>query len=497
MSSGGDLRAPIRGGDLRGVFLRAAVVLGCLWAFPVGGQALALPPTWGAATSSGLQSPSDAHPPGPEPLRADFKVYQLVSVDPQGEEEWVEVRLGDPNNPVDPNDPNGPDVVELGLRLKFDGTFSTGDVGHYFWEFMDTTCSTDPVDIHAYSRPGDYHVRLTVYNPPFTESHRVVKTVRVGEGMRSLSLMPSPGVEFRAISYTLIGNELWALSGRKDIGVADISNPYDLPALQILAGENLTHAHQIVAANGKLVVAKWQDGVDIYQADRTDFRLLRHLSVAELNANSAGGVAALGDVVYVSTFEPGQVLVYDISTPWEPTLLTTLGVGGQLRQVGSDALAIPNWSETEVTIIDIRQPQAPHVELVLDMETTFCDGFEVCQDRMAADTAEGLAIWQLLVPDDPNQPLSVGPKVLVEPSRWPVGFTSGRMYVAKQYCVKKYDITDGRQAPYPMDAEVPQGTEPFSGFLFDPDGPEGPVDQVLMLAVRSRGFESMSLGIGP
>jgi len=163
-------------------------------------------------------------------LCADFKAYKLVAKNHiTGEETWEEVDLEN-------------EQIEKGLKVKFDASVSSGNAPWYFYDFGDGTYNSDPTiptDKHQFYQ--DRTITLTVYTADWMQWQTVQKTIHVDAGMHWLSTMPTVG-DFRPVKYALSeDNHIWAVSGYAKLGVADISDPYNLGAFNIESFEKPPH----------------------------------------------------------------------------------------------------------------------------------------------------------------------------------------------------------------------------------------------------------------
>ena len=201
---------------------------------------------------------------GPEPLHADFVVRQLVSVDPLTlEETWDEVGLS-------PEDP-----IESGLEVKLDGTASTGAT-YYRWRRNGYLFGTHAEELVTYSGPYEYNIKLTVYDATGQQSDFVEKTVYVAGGMKLLSTMPAPAELFHPNTHTVLGTELWSVSGDGLVGVTDISDPHNLPAFELMPIDPLTSVCDLASSNARLYVALGVGGVAIFPRGALRLPAIQH-----------------------------------------------------------------------------------------------------------------------------------------------------------------------------------------------------------------------------
>ncbi len=427
-------------------------------------------------------------PVGGGTLDAVFEVQHYV-VDEYGNGSWEQItNLSVP--------------IELGLQVRFDASDSTGAYHYRFKSDGEVIGSGigNPYAVYAYDSPGWKTIELTVYDETYMQTDVVSMQLQIAEGMRTLSVMPVPSRVFRPVKWALHGNDVWAISeDYTDIGVADISNPENLPRLQIVA-QGVGGVSQLVAANGKLYLNNGGNGVKVYRADRNNFELLQHLDTSDLGGAWAIGVAAVDDVLYVCCTMPEQLFAFDMSNPAQPTLLKTIPLSGGvacMRQVGDDLLTILASSSRTVHLIDVRNSANP-VKLAspLLVPSTFADRMEVCDNVLAVRTLDGIAIWKVEFggSSGPWPGLSDTPHMLDTELGFPIGARNDRLFIPRNSTVlDKYNWQVASNM-YLADMVNPDGAGMFGGFVFDPDGVTGPGEPVLMIAVEGFGFAAVSAG---
>ena len=417
---------------------------------------------------------------GPEPLMADFLVKQLVSVDPVTlEETWEEIGLS-------PDDP-----IESGLEFKFDGTVSTG-AAYYRWRENGYLFGTHAEELATYSGPYEYSVKLTVYDAAGQQTDFVEKTVYVNGGMNLLSTMPSSGQTFRPSAAALLGTELWSVSGDGLVGVADISDPHNLSALELMPGAPLATVYDLAASNGRLFAAQGVGGVAIFQADRANFQQLAMITRVDVGASGVCNVAVVGDVLFIATKSPGQIVAYDVANPSAPALLTNLPVPDldAMGKVGSEALLAHNGGSV-LTLVDIRDPRQPFIVEEIELTLDLAGDLQAYETQAAVGTSSGdTLLLDVIVPASPATPLALGPDrahvVDVDNSYAALG--AGRFYSRGYDYVAKYDIRQSEGSAPLMQEVAPPFVGSYPMLLFDPDGPAGPAGQALFVGVNFRGF---------
>ena len=114
-------------------------------------------------------------------LQALFKVEELTDIgDPANPNDDVWVEVGDQTNPI-----------ESGLKVRYNGSYSTGPV--YFWQWRrngSIICTQVVCNNLTQLGPTNYTLDLRVYDNQGNPSN-VTKTISVGGGMGFLSQMPS------------------------------------------------------------------------------------------------------------------------------------------------------------------------------------------------------------------------------------------------------------------------------------------------------------------
>lgn len=417
---------------------------------------------------------------GPEPLMADFVVRQLISVDPVTlEETWEQVGLS-------PDDP-----IESGLEVKLDATVSTGAT-YYRWRESGYLFGTQAEELVTYSGPYEYNIKLTVYDATGQNVDFVEKTVYVDGGMDLLSTMPAAAEMFRPSACTVLGTELWSVSGAGLVGVADISNPENLPALELMPIDPLNSVYDMASANGRLYVALGVGGVAIYQADRDDFHRLSTITRVNLGAAGVCNVAAVGNVLFIAAQSPGKIVAYDVANPSDPVPLESFSVPSlsAMGKIGSDALLAHNGGSS-LTLLDIRNPQEPSLVEVAELTLNLAGRFQTYGTQAAVGTSSGdTLLLDLIVPANPAEPLALGSDRdrIVEVDTTYAALGAGRLFSRGYDYLDKYDIRQpGEPSTLMQEAEPPYvGSYPM--FLFDPDGPGGPENQVLFVGVNFYGF---------
>jgi PKD repeat protein len=398
----------------------------------------------------------------PGELHADFMVEQLVYVDPEtGEETWDVVVL-------DPDDP-----IEKGLRVRLNASLSSG-AAWFFWDFGDGTYGSDPNELHAFDH--DRNVTLTVYTADWSEWDICTKTVYVDGAMQRLSMMPYPGESFCPVREAVLDNEVWALTSDGHVGAADISNPGDLPAIDIMACAPLSGANGIAAAAGKLFVSRGDSGVDVFLASRTAFAPLGTISSVELGGGYACSVAACENVLYVSA---GDMYLFDV-TGDSPSFITTVDVqggAGDLRLAGADRLVALN-DELIISVYDVSLAAQPVLlEAAVQLPYPYVTSTELSTESVAMRADDCTAILRFT-----DLGLSPVPfqEISQQASRFVVSEDRYYLFDSPNGRVYKHNIVDVNSPAYLMEEVAPGTTSMNGGFLYDPDGP-GPANEVLMV----------------
>ncbi|MBU0907883.1 MAG: hypothetical protein KKE05_07045, partial [Nanoarchaeota archaeon] len=281
-------------------------------------------------------------------LCADFYVEELVHVDPvTGEENWREIDLEN-------------EQIEKGLKVKFDASISSGNAPWFFFDYGDGTYNSDPTiptDKHQFYQ--DRTITLTVYTADWMQWQTVQKTIYVDSGMHWLSTMPYQGVNFRPISYALSeDNQLWAISDSLDLGIADISNPYNLGGFDIVKSLNDAGSY-MAAVNYDNLFLLLGGVVEVY--DINPFNEVPYvIPSSELEGDYPNSVAAVGHALYVSTYYNNKIHVFD-TTSGTPQLVQRISVNSvsKLFTTRTTNYLVSVSLSGAVNVFNIEQPLSP------------------------------------------------------------------------------------------------------------------------------------------
>ncbi len=426
--------------------------------------------------------------PGSEELRADFRIEKLVYVDPvSGDEEWEPVGM------------SADDPIEYGLRVRLNAEDWSAGAAYYLWD-RDGAGFGDyaGVQFRTYIGPDEFNVSLTVYDASAQDTDTITRTIYVDAGMESLSIMPWQEDGARPISFTVEGTHLWAVTLSGKLGVVDLSNPYDLPRMEIVATDNIDDSDVLATSEGRLFVARQDAGVDVYSADPQGFSLLGSLSPGDLDADGAAFVGGVGSTLYVGTIMPYELQVYDVSeldvtrSPTAPTYKSAMPIENGLVagwQIGDGVLIVRNSALT-LTLVDIRDPLNPHIETVLDPAASWITRAGVAGNLAYVLAPEGLKIWEIVVPSNRAEPISAVPRFSFDELAIPLGVAANRLYLQHMGAIKKYDIADP-SAPYQMDLFNPNGEGSYGGFTYVPLDPTLPQHPILIVGTNTSSFESV------
>lgn len=407
---------------------------------------------------------ADCEPCGPGELRADFRVLELVHVDPvTGEEQWEEV--GTAENPIEHNQ-----------FVKFDAECSCG-AAMYSWRVNGSPYGSGEEFEMQLSGPADYVIRLTIYDATYDNWDSAETTVTVRRGMRFLSGQNHPGQIFIPKDETLVGTKLWSISTDGAVGYTSVSNCASLSPVQIMPSDPLSGANSIAADEERLFVSRYLVGVDVYRASTSNFQLLHRIPLSALHGAYPVAVTLCDGVLFVAA--GSKVVLFDAA------LLNTQPVGeiglpgnAVFMESARNRLVV-RTEDLRVLLYDISDPWSPApAGSPLDLDFTFAMSDTVSSDALGMRVSAGTAIvWFDEFDDGFLQQFSVPSSPLVIWDRWHFMFDNpdGR--------VRKRDITDWREEPYVVEV-VPSWTNSMhGGFVFDPDG-SGPQPPILM--VRSQ-----------
>ncbi len=409
----------------------------------------------------------------PEELSADFTIEQLVAVtplvDPNGdvdwEEDWDPITLPNAGNPV-----------EKGLRIKFVAP-TQGNPAWTFWDFGDGTYCNDAIAYHQCSR--NLTVTLTVYNADWTEWDIVTKTVHVDEGAQFLAETPHPGFVFKPRHCVLDGSEVWSISTDGDIGWCDVSDPAALAPISRMPIDGIADYYGLAHANGRLYVARGTGGVSVYNADPGDFYLLREMPPSELMASYVMGVAAVEDILYV-TSGTSDIHAFDVANLADPQPRESIDVGFEaiyMAQLDDVALVAHGWGSASFVVIDVRQPALPVIACTHTMEAgrTLCGLAGVGGMRFAIGATGGSVVSEVVVPADDQTTLALAPvRELPFGASADAALTRGRAYLRQFETIRKFNVVDPAEAVYLQQEFDVVTPAQCAAFVYDPDGPGGP-----------------------
>ncbi len=383
------------------------------------------------------------------PLQADFQVLQLAHVDPvSGEETWEEVG-STPDNPV-----------ENGLRVRFDGTLSTGGV-YYTWVinsqhptsfthniFSPTTFGafyvtpnedlpdTAPDPIPQYQ----VYVTLRIYKSDWSQQDpSITKTIYLSGPMRHRDHLHPDNAndpQFLVTTTRLAGDKLWAASHGNSfneggqigvIDVADPSNPgelrvfdYQTPPAQAMDIRKIAVSVPDAQGEPKVYAISYTGFMRIFRADMENHILTTLPSGSYSPQPAIGGVACSGtDYFYIATRDEAKLktFLYDTQNPSYSTQIHTLSLPETVLnqkihnvvQMNEDVLLLDNSKTSSscldpcVTVVDIRNPAQPSTVTVLRGLQGGSYGFAttgaVSGRRAAITTSYG---WTVLIEVNPS-----------------------------------------------------------------------------------------------
>jgi len=417
-------------------------------------------------------------------LLAGFKIEKLVAVDPiTGAETWVPTG-------TDPNDP-----IEYGLKVRLNALdYSAGNIILYWWQKNGAGYGSDPIMIKSYTGPTQFQLKLTVYDEGYLHNVSVTKTVYVAQGMHVLSITPYSGTSFNPAYWANLGTELWGVDGGGTIAVVDISDPANLPAVQVMAPTLGTAPASMAASDGKLYISSYQNGVWVCRADRNNFSVLAHLTPQDLgNPAATGDVAAVGEFMYVLTAMPNRVLVYDVSDGFAPVLVDQVALPGgvqTMRLVGSEAVLVQKLNSSTIWALDIRQPDQPQLlPEPIQPPQSYVYTILTYDHTVILPMLSKTAFFELVVPDDTELPLTFGQMRIVDTFSVYSAASATRLYTVANGYLRKFDglYPATGQPSYQIDQYYPGYQTPVQ-FICDADGPGDSYQPVLFIGLGPNGW---------
>jgi PKD repeat protein len=392
---------------------------------------------------------------GDDTLSADFSVKKLVHVE-----------LNDPDDPSDDQEEwrsvglSADDPIELGLRVRFDGSLSTGET-YYAWYFGDGASSSQQRPVHAYSAPGTYTVLLRVRDAGMTEVATVTKAVHVAAGLELLSQMPFPSTPFSPIQQALDGTRVWAVSSTH-IGTADLSTPEALPALQLfplgggVAPSSIAFGRTAGGSGeGRIAVLRGSSSVELYRGEPTAFGLLGSIPAGALGVQNVWSALVRGDCLVLSTGSPRTILVCNASNPGAPTALYSLATPRSVTAMAwlSDRYLIARMSDC-AWLLDASNLE-DRLTLVSEIPFTPPLGnWWVGTDRFCVNQSGGISLFTVYESTTPDGTCSVSEQ------RLGVSFTTfaavdDKLIGSDGFSLYKYSIVDPGEPALFMQSAAP------------------------------------------
>ena len=234
------------------------------------------------------------------PLAARFNAYELVSMVPAVNPATSEQQIGADGEPVWDEQWREIDLaneqIELGLRIKFDASESTG-AANFIWGFGGMGESAQ----YAFSEPGTYQVRLDAYNATWTELDTVTTTIHVVNRMDLVDVMSS--VNRDASDMAIDGNIAWVTRRTDELVAIDISNPSNLVRVDSFSAPS---GWRVAAGQGRVYVARGSFGLDVHsQAISPGSRSVTTFDTFAADGQYVTDVVADGNLVYIAGW-PGR-----------------------------------------------------------------------------------------------------------------------------------------------------------------------------------------------
>lgn len=177
----------------------------------------------------------------------------------------------------------------------------------------------------------------------------------------------------------VVGDYLYFV-GANVLCVADILSPAQPRIVGRLSLPGC--GRQLVVQEGIAYITARADGVFIVNVRRAEApELLAHYDCTEL----ATGVQISGKVLVVAQRQYGIEMV-DVSNPRQPAFLSIIRTGeAQSVDIRGGYAYVGDWEDSQLTVVDIRDPRAPQVVTRCDLDG-FGDGVCVSGDLLYAST---------------------------------------------------------------------------------------------------------------
>ncbi len=237
-------------------------------------------------------------------LNADFRVLELVETGPANSTRWATTEQGlvdydEATNScrrwskINPISGNGRQTstrymfppIELGLRVKFDASPSTGQVSLYAWDFGDGTALPGRIAAKAYPNFGSFDIELNAYGSSSIST--AYGSVSVVSGIENVAKVQSGYYE--ASWMAIDGNTVWVNDRDGYLHSIRLDTFSYLSTIPSAVGP-------IAASNGKVYVA--------------DGQKIRSYPGSQLPLNlPANDIAAYGGALFVASRTQGEGLV--------------------------------------------------------------------------------------------------------------------------------------------------------------------------------------------
>lgn len=247
--------------------------------------------------------------------------------------EW-DADSDDANDPILPEQ-NNQINAELGLKVTFDSSTSTGDIYRRYWYFSDGTTSTAPTVDKTLSTAGNLTATLLLYGPAYATNSSSDSTINV-QGMQLDPDYRMPGLGFYPHALDIEGSTLWSVSAYGRIWRMNLASNQPEATQLTMAPPSTAVAFPISfmsVCRGRIYFPKGPNGVEVYNAAGDTCTLVSPspISLQTPGESRAIGVVATaaGDdptksLVFVATQLPEQVRVFYLSTEGGGTSATLL-----------------------------------------------------------------------------------------------------------------------------------------------------------------------------
>ncbi len=419
------------------------------------------------------------------PPHADFKTFKKTSSSPL---QFNEVNLLT-------------EELELGEKYRFDATYSIGETVAG-WFLGNGEVNIGVVSDFGYSTFGSYNIILAIDNDEET------RNVSIAQGIHPLSATPIPPELFTPRVTKVSGGKAWSRSSQVTLGVLDVTNPNNLPALESILTGLVNSSDDFDVSNGKFYVGK-QDRLKIYTANPSNPVLQSEVTAQQLGVGSIVNIEVVGNWVYVATAVPNKIIAVDATSATNPIIrnsVTSSLAIIHLDAASNDALAFgTSYAGSPVVIIDIRDKANPSLvgqtsnTLIFNRDNGAANENKVGGIIFEATGNRKVYYFDIIVPSNAQNPITIGQVNIRDIPGYQdtinyqvIGIEKERFYLKREVLsdikLIKFSVLD------PNDFYVYEVADVSSTnlWLVDNDGSVGPQEPFILGSKNTFGFNSYS-----